>query len=397
EQNWYARTQASQTLNAAMSLDGSLAYSRGGPAGGDLLSVGRTDYNIERLLLAQGWDATGAFNWALGDRSGVTFGADWDRTMQNLPTYLQVFPNGATQPDGPPGGYAQLDNVGAYAQGIYYPMDDLGVTANLRDDQNSVYGNNLSSRLGLVYQVNAAITAKALYGSSFKAPSAPELYGTPLIYGDIVGNPDLKPERANTLEGLVTFSPSSTVDWTSDIYYTHVADKVTFLLQNGNPVAVNLGQLDSAGIESGVDWRWAFLDGFFNTSLQKTVQTTSDGFADPNGEIEPYPYWMANAGIGSPIWHLPLGTFLEARYVGWVPSSQSNFVANGHEAYEIPPAFVVDWTVTSRDLYWNADKETIVSFKIANLFDAQYTQPGYGGVDYPGLGRTFWLDFSQGF
>lgn len=400
--NRFVRAQVRKAFNDALTLSSSMAYSLGNPTPDDRLSIGRDDYFIRRELAATGWDVASDLTWSPDDRNALTVGADFSHQNQVLPTFYNVFTPvspraGEVQQAGSPGGAVTLNNWGGFLQGTYYPFDRLGVTANLRDDLHNVYGNNFSSRVGLVYLMADGLVAKALYGSSFKAPSVPQLYGTPLIYGDILGNKDLKPERANTIEGVLSYAPSRALDVTGSVYYTHVDDKVSFFTRSGNPFAVNLGQLDSAGLEAAMKWRWRFLHGLLNTSLQKTVPTLSNGFPDPDGVPEPYPGWMVNAGIGGPLWMLPVNTFAEARYVGWVAASQANFTANGHEPYSIPPAFVTDLTFTNADRYLFGERESALTFKISNVFDTLYIQPGYGGVDYPGLGRTFSVRFRQAF
>jgi len=217
QENRYVRAQARQALGGAFSLSSALAYSLGNPTADDRISIDRSDYYIQRKLSAEGWDASTDLTWSLDDRNTLTVGADWTRATQQLPSYYDVFTSGSRQgqtvPDGQPGSQVQLDNIGGFVQGIYYPTEDLGVTMNLRNDVHNVYGSNLSSRLGLVYRLNESTTAKALYGTSFKAPSAPQLYGKPLLFGDILGNKDLKPERASTLEGAISYSPSRALDF----------------------------------------------------------------------------------------------------------------------------------------------------------------------------------------
>lgn len=400
--NRFVRAQLRKPFDDTLTLSSSVAYSLGGPTPDDRLSIGREDYYIQRQMQAQGWDLATDLTWSPDDRNALTLGADFTHQNQLLPTFYNVFTAaspraGEIQQAGAPGAAVLLNNWGGFLQGTYYPLERLGVTANLRDDYHNVYGNNFSSRLGLVYLMADGLVAKALYGSSFKAPSVPQLYGTPLIYGDILGNKDLKPERANTIEGVLSYAPSRALDLTGSVYYTHVDDKVSFFTRSGNPFAVNLGQLDSAGVEAAMKWRWRFLHGLFNTSLQKTVPTLANGFPDPDGVPEPYPAWMVNAGLGSPLGPLPVKAYGEARYVGWVPASQANFAANGHEPYSIAPAFVTDLTFSNADRYLFGERETWLTFKVSNLFDTLYVQPGYGGVDYPGLGRTFSLRFRQAF
>ncbi|MBM3273860.1 MAG: TonB-dependent receptor, partial [Candidatus Sericytochromatia bacterium] len=367
----------------------------------DQIGLGRSDYVIERAFRAEGWDVAGEVAWDLGDRNTLTGGADWSRTNLALPTYSEAYVAGpragTAQTREPQGGFQRLDNVGAYVQAVYYPAEPLGVTVNLRDDENSVYGNSFTQRLGLVYLLGDDLAAKALYGSAFKAPSAPQLFGTPLIFGDIVGNKDLKPERASTIEAGVQYTPGRALDLTGNVYYTHVADRITFETVGGNPRATNQGELDSAGVESILKWRWRFLTGRVAAALQTTVLAATADRTARQADWEPYPALLGSAGVGAPLLDWPLRLWAEARHAGAVPTTQSNFVANGHVRYDVPAVTVMDVALSSRELYWFGDRETLLSVKVSNVFDAQEVAPGFGGVDYPGLGRTVLVRLTQTF
>jgi hypothetical protein len=110
---------------------------------------------------------------------------------------------------------------------------------------------------------------------------------------------------------------------------------------------------------------------------------------------EAYPTYMANAGVGTPVFNWPLGAYLEGRLVGAVPGTQSNFVQNGLIKYELPPTLTFDVTLTSKEWRLGAGALT-ASLKLSDLLDTSMAQPGYGGIDYPGTGRTVMMRLDYG-
>lgn len=391
-ENRFARAvlRGGLTENVATTL--SLGYSHGSPSPEDRIGIGRDDYLIRRQMASEGWDVAAEAMLNLNSRDSLTVGADWSQTHHQLPTYFDVFT--ATSPragqelqDGPAGTSRQFTNLGLYSQGIVHLGPSLGLTLGLRGDTHSVYGNVLNSRLGLVSPLADGLSAKILYGTSFKAPSSQQLFGRPLVFGDIIGNTSLKPERAQTVEAALNYQPTHGWDLVAGTYYTHVTDKVGFVTQGGNPKAINQNQLDSLGVEGGMKWQGKGFFAMANLSLQQTVSQALllDEISDSEGLAEAYPALMANVGFG-----MPLGDFtayLEAHHVGLVPSTQSNFANNGHVSYAIPASTTTDLTLSSRE--WTLGAGSIRgSVKVYNLLDAPSIQPGFGGVDYPALGRT---------
>ena len=374
-----------------------LAFTRGGPGADDRIGIGNPQYLYRREASTDAIDGTLEASYALNARDSVTMGADVAHNVHRLPTYYNVFTAASGRAGqevraGEAGGERTFSNLGAYGQGILHVWEDTAVTMGLRLDAHNVYGPVLNGRAGLVHPLAPGLVAKALYGSSFKAPSPLQLFGRPLIFGDILGNADLRPEKAQTAEAALSWIPSRQLELLTDAYYTHVSDKVGFVAEGGNSKAVNLSESDSVGLETELRWRWQGLHGMLNLSVQKTAALVPDDTraAETATLPEAYPAYAANAGVGAPLGDLPLGVFVEARHVGAVPTTQSNFVANGLTAYELDAATVLDATLASRD--WAiGDHGVSAVLKVANLLDADYAQPGFGGVDYPGRGRTVWM------
>lgn len=395
-ENRFARTEARNQFGDKLSTDVSVGYARGNPGQDDRISTGNPDTVIRRDMYSDGLTATAEGSYAFDARNSLTAGADFAHTTHELPTYYDVFKPGTDRAGqevqhGPSGTSHDFDNLGLYSQGIVYLLEDTALTLGVRLDAHSIYGNQFNSRVGLVSPLIGGLSGKLLYGSSFKAPSPQQLFGQPLIFGDILGNSDLKPEQAQTVEAALVYAAGRNLNLLTNAYYTHINNRIGFVAQGGNSRAVNESQTDSVGLEGEAQWRWRWLHGNLNLSLQTTAAlqqgdattTTLDTTQLP----EAYPNIMANAGIGAPIWKLPLSGYFEARFVGPVPATQNNYAANGLTEYTLPPALALDFTLSSKQ--WLLGPGTIAaSLKLANMLDAPEAQPGFGGVDYPGQGRT---------
>lgn len=85
-----------------------------------------------------------------------------------------------------------------FAQDEWRFAPDWTFTAGVRLDHYSDFGTTVNPRLALVWNLSPSLTAKAIYGRAFRAPSFTELYGNNLVA--IAGNPDLQPEIVNSIE-----------------------------------------------------------------------------------------------------------------------------------------------------------------------------------------------------
>ncbi|WP_298565872.1 TonB-dependent receptor [uncultured Phascolarctobacterium sp.] len=91
-----------------------------------------------------------------------------------------------------------------YVQDEYRAGSKLLLTPAVRFDHHDSFGNHTSANLGATYFINDKARFKANYGSSYRAPSVDELYGS-FNHGGIfayplLGNPDLKPEKVHGWE-----------------------------------------------------------------------------------------------------------------------------------------------------------------------------------------------------
>lgn len=92
------------------------------------------------------------------------------------------------------------DILGLYTQYLHTLFDTTYLTLGLRYDDFSDIDSQLSSRFGLVHELNEHHSLKLLYGESFRAPAESELnlLNNPFV----LGNPDLKPETVKSIDAI---------------------------------------------------------------------------------------------------------------------------------------------------------------------------------------------------
>ncbi len=87
-------------------------------------------------------------------------------------------------------------NQAVYAQLLATPVPSVVVTLGERLDDNERFGRFSTHRLATSWEARPGTRLRASIGTAFREPSFFENYAT----GYVVGNPDLKPERAATWE-----------------------------------------------------------------------------------------------------------------------------------------------------------------------------------------------------
>ncbi|MCE9658335.1 MAG: TonB-dependent receptor [Burkholderiales bacterium] len=115
----------------------------------------------------------------------------------------------------------QSRNNNALIAGYSGVFGPAGLQASLRHDDNSVYGNNTTGSVGASYQVTPSFKVRALYGTTFRAPTFNDLY-----YPGF-GVASIKPEKGKGIElGLAWQSGDTTAGAT--VYRNKVKDLIGY-------------------------------------------------------------------------------------------------------------------------------------------------------------------------
>jgi outer membrane receptor protein involved in Fe transport len=414
--NLTARLRWEREVARDLSLSLSLALARGAPSAAERLGTSSTVPGwIVRLMSSQAVDAVAEARWQLGQRGSLVVGSDLTVDRERLLAYANTDATGVVTPvQGIDPGEKTFTNAGLYAQTLLHPLAllapaheaELGLTAGARLDHHSQYGSVLDWRLGLTWQAREWLGLKALYGTSFKAPSPAQLYANRMQPLGVESNPNLVPERARTAELGVTVRIGPHLAVSANGYYLHILDKVQLILPSG-PVATvrpeNLSEVKSLGAEGEVVLQYGESSAFVNASLQAASELRLDpirGHVWVTSTL--YPAQMFKAGLTQrvPAWHLSV--YLEGRWTGRRLASDPNaFLSDAldyrTEPYALPGYAVADLALGSDRLLLFGDHETDLRLRVTDLADAGGTYPGFRDADIPGLGRTYSFSIRQRF
>ena len=96
-----------------------------------------------------------------------------------------------------------------------------GLQADVRYDDNSVYGSNKTGRLGWSYEIASGLKVRALAGTTFRAPTFNDLYFP------FFGIATLSPERGRSIEAGVTWQSGAT-SAAATVYRNRVSNLIGF-------------------------------------------------------------------------------------------------------------------------------------------------------------------------
>jgi outer membrane receptor for ferrienterochelin and colicins len=382
----------------------------GGPTARDRIEVGSDLFYVRRDFGYRGFDTNVEVAWRPRDDLHVLLGAGMLLDYEKLPRVYDVLKTslgntagnraGDEVPASSEKGSEYLSNVGANALVMWSPAEFVTFTGGLRYDRHSVYGDKVSGRLVGVVTLRDNLYLKMLYGSAFKAPSPQLLYGSPLVPGDIAGNDTLKPSYVHTVEAQLSYRPDRYLQLKTGLAYNYLLDQAAFAQRGINEVALNMSRVGSLSWETELrfDYRRK-LAAYANLTLNRTVvRLDEDNFvADLSSYANAaYPVVVVNAGGSAKIPVLPLRVSVELSYVSSRRSSSANTLEAGHQ-YELPAYALLGGTLRTIGLHLFDNKLTTLVLVVRNLADVRYADPGFAGIDYPQLGRSFVLQAIQEF
>ncbi|OFX83564.1 MAG: hypothetical protein A2W99_15115 [Bacteroidetes bacterium GWF2_33_16] len=412
--NTFERLRYSKDFLTDFKTNLSFAHSFSQPSNNEILDNDNDHSDwIIRKLSTTSYDLSGDIIYLFNDKNNFTFGVDYTADLHEYQQFYTISEDGnKTLNPGGSDGPENFNNLGIYLQMILDPasffnlnfLNRLTLTAGYRFDFHSIYENVLTYRLAAVYSFTKRFSTKLMYGTSFNAPSPAQLYTNSMFTGDIVGNPDLKPEKAKTLEWALIGRLTENINFNTNIFYTIIDDKIEYLLPFGevsNITAANISKVYSAGIETEVNLQYANSTSYVNYSYQQSLnETYNPMLGDIRVKTSIYPQHMIKLGE---TWKFPQYHFrvhIDGRYISKRKASeQNNYLYDpinySINSYYLDSYFIVGLAIESIDLKFFTKKESILSLKVENLFNSAYYYPGFSDYDIPGLGRSVILKLTQ--
>ena len=263
------------------------------------------------------------------------------------------------------------ENTHVFLQDIWHFARDWELTAGVRYDHFSDFGDTTNPRVALVWSARRNLTFKALYGEAFRAPSFSEtrVQSNPAF----LGNPALKPEQLKSYELAVNYQPSFDLTLDFNVFHYQWDDVIQFVADPGagTRTARNAGEQTGNGAEFALSWdvtEALTLTG--NLAVQKSQdQLTGE---DAGNAPEHQSYVRADWDF------LP----------GWSLDVQANRVASRNRVFGDPRSDIGDHVITDltlRKRQWAPGFEVAVLVK--NLFDENAREPSLDGDPLPLIPR----------
>ncbi len=260
---------------------------------------------------------------------------------------------------------------------------DWSLTAGLRYDNYSDFGDTVNPRAAIVWQTAFDLTTKLLYGRAFRAPSFAELYNinNPVA----LGNPDLNPETIDTIELAFDYQLSGKARTGLNLFHYKMQDIIRPI---NDPAPATTVTAQNTGNQSGYGLEWELSANISNTTrlianyaLQRSEDenTDSDAGNAPHHQIYLRVNWQA------------LDNWTFSPQVTWIGERQRVF---GDARPPVADYTTVDITVRRTRTFGNFE----FAASIRNLFDeAGYEpslSPGQIPQDLPMPGRSLYIEGS---
>jgi iron complex outermembrane receptor protein len=303
---------------------------------------------------------------------------------------------------------ALLTDLGGYLQVGSTPFPDrlpgLRLTGNARVDyitQGDIdFPVQLSWRLAAAYRVSSALSAKIVGGRAFQTPSGVLTFARPGFgsVGNIVGsatiagNFSLRPQTVDSVELGVSGRLARTLVLEGGVFYQRVQDRIEFVRYGANYRATNLGNIAAAGLEGTVHFSYRRFSSYLVGCLQRTIDNGSFSSQPPAS----YPNAFGVLGADLAVPELRVHANGELRMVSARGAAQGNILLNNRESYTLPSYGMLNTTLSSSGLHLlGRTTETRLLVGVRNLLNVKFSEPGYGGFDYPILGRVFVVELRQ--
>lgn len=259
---------------------------------------------------------------------------------------------------------------------------------NIRNDNNTQFGNASTGSVGYGYFLTPKVRATASWGTAYQAPTFSDLYAPYTDYGygfSWKGNPNLSPTRSQNTEAGFRYDDG--VHRAGVIYYYN---NVTNMITPGNTSMVNVGRAVLQGVTTTYDGRIYGLDVTGSVDYQNAMNM------ETNQMLQYRPQAFGSLTVQKKMERWNLGAQYQASAsqqstgtsVG--PNSENNTTLGGYGLFNLFGSV-------------NVYKDVSLFARANNIFDRQYvtnmtTNQPFGANDYyrnPGANFFVGLRFQQ--
>ncbi|NJM28241.1 MAG: TonB-dependent receptor, partial [Pseudanabaena sp. RU_4_16] len=305
-------------------------------------------------------------NWQIAANQNLTYGFDYRNTSARNETFSYA------------SNTSDVNYNNSISQGAGFVRYEVKFSPSLiahlgvrQDFNNLASGSFTSPSAGLRWELSDSTAIRANYARSFRAPQIVNLVG--LAAFNVVGNPDLKPERGNSFDigidqqignfGLIRLT----------YFINTFNDLINFRFASPSSTYENIGEVRTTGIEAVANFQLApNLYAFVNYTLNDPKITSDRDNSLVGKELSFRGADVLNVGLSYETSSGFYGAVLLRRL--------GNFFVDNANAESLP-----GYTSVDLKLRIPIDQSLSLTASLDNLFDRQYQQyPGF-----PAVGRSF--------
>lgn len=262
-----------------------------------------------------------------------------------------------------------------FVQGDFLVSRQLTLTAGVRRDHFSTFGDSTNPRFGAIWHPRANTTIKLLGGTAFRAPNPYEY-----SYNDgdrtFRANPALQPEEISTTELVWEESLHERARASVSLYEYRITDLIDLNVDPGNNLLFfdNRASARSRGAEAELE---AWTEQGWSARASVAVNDTRDRGTDQR--LSRAPRMTSSLHLTAPVKTLPVRLGLELIY---------NSARDGSTGRDIDDYLLTNLTLTSREFASGLS----LGLTVRNLLDTAYADPAsdeHRQAEIPQDGRTF--------
>ncbi len=300
-----------------------------------------------------------------------------------------------------------LTKIAPNLHASFDPASSVRLSADGRLDFLNQFDNQYSWRGSAGWRILPKLVAKVIGGRAFQTPSTVLLYAHGGFgSADISGSRNnqaalaqLQPQVVQSGELVVNYLLSDNLVVNASAYLQSIQKQITFNTNAVSFTPFNQGTANAYGYELNVTARVWRLEPYARISQEFFTKRPSLLLVDNGPSVPPplVPAFWAMAGVRATI-PSPRITFDATwRGVGQRGGSQGNIFLNG-ASYALPAYYdLVDVAVTGSLPTLGKGRDARVTLAVRNVLNEIHSEPGFGGIDIPTLGRTFQLGLMQAF
>lgn len=273
----------------------------------------------------------------------------------------------------------------AFIQDEWKIRDNLNLTAGIRYDHYSEFGDTFNPRVGVVWGFAENTDLKLLYGQAFRAPSFIELYND--NNPTVLGNSNLKPEKIRTYEAGIGCRLTDELRVEVDYFNSLVDDLIVRDATVSPAMYANKGGARVRGIE--VDFIGQYTPSNY-WKLSYAYQEPKD--SDTKKRLPDVPSQRATASLNYGLSKY-LNSHIDVLWTGPRPRT------SGDTRGKMPSYTTVDLALIAKNIYKNLE----IRGSVHNLFDKKYKDPDTSGAarlipnDFPREGISALMSVSYKF